>query len=139
MAVTKFITLVPGAHVSKTFKITSTRFCKLDRFKHIEKMFAISGRYYKPMMIVNDSSMVIIKLETSLTNDARVIIYDHHMFIVQATGNSSSLQERVLNIISIFLKGFSPGACIIKLITAAIYSFCNKLECLTLASLSSLV
>jgi hypothetical protein len=33
----------------------------------------------------------------------------------------------------------SPGACIIKLITAVIYSFRNKLECLYLASLSSLV
>jgi hypothetical protein len=50
------------------------------------------------MMIVNDDSRVIIKLETSLTDDARVIIYDHHMFIVQATGNSSSLQERACKI-----------------------------------------
>jgi len=66
MAVTKFITLAPGVNVSNTFKIACTRLYKLDRFKHIEKMFAISGRYYKPMMIVNDDSMVIIKLETSL-------------------------------------------------------------------------
>jgi len=28
---------------------------------------------------------VIIRLETSLTDNARVIIYDCHMFIVQAT------------------------------------------------------
>ena len=32
-----------------------------------------------------------------------------------------------------------PGACIIKLITAVIYGFRNKLECLSVASLSSLV
>ncbi len=38
------------------------------------------------MMIVNDDARVINKLEASLTDDARVIIYDHHMFIVQATG-----------------------------------------------------
>jgi hypothetical protein len=44
------------------------------------------GLYHKPMTIVNDNSRVITKLETSLTDDARVIIYDHHMFIVQATG-----------------------------------------------------
>jgi hypothetical protein len=44
------------------------------------------GLYYKPMMIVTDDSRVITKLETSLNDDARVIIYDHHMFIVQATG-----------------------------------------------------
>ncbi len=37
------------------------------------------------MTIVNDDSSVANKLETSLTDDARVIIYDHHMFIVQAT------------------------------------------------------
>ncbi len=37
------------------------------------------------MMIVNEDSRVITKLETSLTDDARVIIYDRYMFIVQAT------------------------------------------------------
>ena len=38
------------------------------------------------MMIVNDDSRVINKLEASFTDDARVIIYNCHMFIVQATG-----------------------------------------------------
>jgi hypothetical protein len=42
------------------------------------------------MMIVNDDSGVINKLEASLTDDDRVIIYDHHMFIVQATGHKAS-------------------------------------------------
>ncbi len=37
------------------------------------------------MTIVNDNSMVINKLRTSLTDGARVIIYDHHMFIIKAT------------------------------------------------------
>jgi hypothetical protein len=37
------------------------------------------------MMIVNDDSRVITKLETSLTDDTRVVIYDHHMYIIQAT------------------------------------------------------
>ncbi len=36
------------------------------------------------MTIINDDSRVIIKLEVSRTDDARVIIYDRHMFIVQA-------------------------------------------------------
>ncbi len=48
-------------------------------------MPAPSGLYYKPMMIVNDDSRVVTKLETSLTDDARVIIYDCIMFIVQTT------------------------------------------------------
>ncbi len=37
------------------------------------------------MTIVNDDSRVVNKLEASLTGDPRVIIYDRHMFVVQAT------------------------------------------------------
>jgi hypothetical protein len=37
------------------------------------------------MTIVNDDSSVVNKLEASLTDDTRVLIYDHHIFIVQAT------------------------------------------------------
>ncbi len=37
------------------------------------------------MTITNDDSRVINKLEASLTDDARVVIYGHHMLIVQAT------------------------------------------------------
>ncbi len=43
------------------------------------------GLYYKPMTIINEDSRVVTKLETSFTDDARVVIYDSHMFIVQAT------------------------------------------------------
>jgi len=45
-----------------------------------------SGLYYKPMMIINDDSRVINKLETPLPDDARVAINDCHMFILLATG-----------------------------------------------------
>ncbi len=38
------------------------------------------------MMIINDDSRVVNKLETSLTDDARVIIYDRHGFIEQRPG-----------------------------------------------------
>ncbi len=38
------------------------------------------------MMIINDDSRVVSKLEASLTDNARVVIYDRHVFIVQATG-----------------------------------------------------
>ncbi len=44
------------------------------------------GLYYKPMTILNDDARIVNKLDASLTNDARVIIYYRHMFIVQATG-----------------------------------------------------
>jgi hypothetical protein len=49
--------------------------------------FASSGLYYKHITIVNDDSRIVNKCEASLTDDAIVIMYDHHMFIVQATGN----------------------------------------------------
>jgi hypothetical protein len=45
-----------------------------------------SGLYYKHMTIVNYASSIINKLEALLTEDTRVIIYDHHVFIVQPTG-----------------------------------------------------
>ncbi len=38
------------------------------------------------MMIVNDDSRVINKPETSLTGNARVVMYDHNLFIILPTG-----------------------------------------------------
>jgi hypothetical protein len=37
------------------------------------------------MTIVTDDSSIVNKLGASLTDNARVIFYNHHMFIVQAT------------------------------------------------------
>ncbi len=51
-----------------------------------EHFWISSGLYYKPTTIINDDSRVITKLETLQTDDTRVVIYDRHMFIVQATG-----------------------------------------------------
>ncbi len=45
-------------------------------YNDISRMFPI------PMTIVNDNSRVINKLETSLSDDTRVVIYNCHMFIV---------------------------------------------------------
>jgi hypothetical protein len=36
-------------------------------------------------MIINYASSIINKLKALLTDDARVVIYDRHVFIVQAT------------------------------------------------------
>jgi hypothetical protein len=49
------------------------------------------------MMIVNDDSRVANKLKTSLTDDARVIIYDCYMFIVQTTGWKGLPRARTLS------------------------------------------
>jgi len=38
------------------------------------------------MTIVNDDARVVNKPKASLTDGARVVIYDCNMFIVQATG-----------------------------------------------------
>ncbi len=50
-----------------------------------ELHFIFCGLYYKPMTIVNDDARIVNKLDASLTDDARVVIYNRHMFIVQAT------------------------------------------------------
>ncbi len=41
------------------------------------------GLYYKHLMIINYASSSINKLRASLNDDARVVIFDRHMFIVQ--------------------------------------------------------
>jgi len=46
----------------------------------------VCGLYYKQVTIVNYASSGVNKLKAALNDDARVVIYDHHMFIVQATG-----------------------------------------------------
>jgi hypothetical protein len=71
-----------------------------------------SGLYFKHVTIVYYTSSNVNKLKASLNDDARVIIYDCHMFIVQATG---------ANVINFFCPQFT--------------NFHNKLECLSLASL----
>jgi hypothetical protein len=44
------------------------------------------GLHYKQMMIVNDDSSIVIKWNSKLIDAARGVIYDCHMFIVQASG-----------------------------------------------------
>ncbi len=43
------------------------------------------GLYYKHITIIYDNSSVVNKFEVSLTDHAGLVIYDHHMFVVQAT------------------------------------------------------
>jgi len=59
------------------------------------------------MTIVNDDSGVITKLETSLIDDARVVIYDCHMFTVQAT-------DCLLNLI---IQSHDYGSVLVKIFT----------------------
>jgi hypothetical protein len=48
--------------------------------------------YYKHISIVNDDSNDVNKFVASLTDNARVNIYDRNMFIIQATGRSGFLK-----------------------------------------------
>jgi hypothetical protein len=52
----------------------------------------------KHVTIVNDDFRVINKLEASLTNDARVVIYDRHMFIAQVTAKVGTISPTTKNI-----------------------------------------
>ncbi len=45
--------------------------------------------YNKPIAIINDGSSSLIKLETSVTDNARVVIYDRHMLKTQTTDAQS--------------------------------------------------
>jgi hypothetical protein len=51
-------------------------------------------------MIVNYASSVINKLEALLTDNAILVIYDCHVFIVQATGGQS--YNQYLNVFHFF-------------------------------------
>ncbi len=46
---------------------------------------------------MNDDSSIVNKLETSLIDDTRAIIYDRHMFIVQTTGYPAARLDSFVN------------------------------------------
>ncbi len=48
-------------------------------------LWFISGLFHKHITIVNYDSSVVNKFGASLNDDPRVVIYDHNMFIVEAT------------------------------------------------------
>jgi hypothetical protein len=56
------------------------------------------------MTIINDDSRVINKLETPLTDGTRVIIYEHHMFVVPATAVFITEKNIFLNYETSYLK-----------------------------------
>ncbi len=47
-----------------------------------------NGLYYKHVTIVIDDSSIISKWSLKFIDGARVFIYDHNMFIIQAIGIS---------------------------------------------------
>ncbi len=59
-------------------------------YQHLVLLRDICGLYYKLTMIVNYASSVISEQSFQLIDNARVIIYDRHVFIVQAAGGQSS-------------------------------------------------
>jgi hypothetical protein len=71
------------------------------------------------MMIINDDSRFINKLEASLTDYARVVIYDCHMFIVQATGNGQI--ARILHLTNSYKSRLGLSNAQIKKICLQVY------------------
>ncbi len=57
------------------------------KFEIFHCHFWICGLYHKHFTIINDDSNAV-KFGASLAGAARVVIYNHHMFIVQAIGIS---------------------------------------------------
>ncbi len=62
-------------------------------------------------MIVKDDSSILNKFEASLTDNARVIIYDHNMFIVQATGHRSLIFSRLKPLMPWFVSFILTSNC----------------------------
>jgi len=52
----------------------------------MESVVHTNDLYYKHMMIVNYASSIVNKIKTLFPDDLRVIIFNRHVFIVQATG-----------------------------------------------------
>ena len=61
------------------------------------------------MTIVNDD----YRLESSLTDDARVIIYNHHMFIIHATDVSKQWENLIFQQLLTFYKVRLTDICIL--------------------------
>ncbi len=61
---------------------------KLGLQKVVWYKFGPCGLYYEHMTIVNDDSGVISKWSFRFIDDPRVVIYDRHWFIIQATGST---------------------------------------------------
>ncbi len=56
------------------------------------------------MTIVNDNARIVNKLDASLTDDTRVVIYDRQMFIVQATGLLLKIFLQLTSTLQLFTK-----------------------------------
>ncbi len=57
---------------------------KLERFPLPVTRTLICGLYYKHMTIVNGESSIVIKCSFKLIDNTRGVIYDRHVFIIQA-------------------------------------------------------
>ncbi len=73
------------SHISLTFVMDIIAWHR-QAHTNLELKTPTSGLFYKHITIVNYDFSIINKFTASLNDNARVIIYDCHMFIVQATG-----------------------------------------------------
>ncbi len=71
-----------GVKVKKIFFTSQTH--RINKLGRLSLASHLSGMYYKHVTIVNNDFRIVNKCQASFTDDARDVIYDQHMFIVQA-------------------------------------------------------
>ncbi len=71
-------------------------------------MTKICGLYYKHMTIVNDDSSIISEQSFQLIDDARGVIYDRRMFIIQATDLCQLKSSKSMQLVSSTVVKHSP-------------------------------
>ncbi len=71
--------------------VSKVRLHSQSTFEVLPPNLDYCGLYYKHVTIINYASSGVNKLKASHNDDARVVNYDRHMFIVQATGLTSKI------------------------------------------------
>ncbi len=69
-------------------------------------MFASRALYYKDITIINYYSSIVDKFGASVIDNITVVIYNHHMFIVQATVSFRNLDPLLKKFLSRSLRAF---------------------------------
>ncbi len=95
-----FVQLISGEFcgASSFSRVVFCVFCR-EGMSAVSAYFITSGLYYKHMVIVNDDSSIMSEQSFYLIDDARGVIYDRCMFIIQATGdlNARSFYHYVIS------------------------------------------
>jgi hypothetical protein len=94
----KMVQLFKLAYADKSSDILSgSDFTSILIF-NVLKHSLICSLYYNHVTMVNDDSSVVSKWSFKLIDNPRVVIYDHHKFLIQATDFLSHFYSRTFKI-----------------------------------------